>query len=276
MSPSSATEPDTTTTPAWRAAVTPRPTSEIFSARIPSALVSSASSTRSAASWRWRWRWPCDLRTFTRHSFPGGVELLAPCDNGEVRQHRIVLGSLGFLLLLAAAGCSWRASDYQYLRSRSTGTYLRLPKSWDVVRVESDDGISFARAFDGDGVEDESALLSRSPAGLVQVRELDEAERKVMSLALARNLLYAIDQGVESGVVEIVDVETVDQGDFVGERVVFEVETDLGPATVSQVVMVAPRSSRVHHLVVACTTACHDEHEAEIEAVLESLTLKEA
>ena len=50
VSPSSATDPDTATTAAWASAVTARTASEIHSARMPSALVSMAVSTRSAGS----------------------------------------------------------------------------------------------------------------------------------------------------------------------------------------------------------------------------------
>jgi hypothetical protein len=50
VSPSSATEPEISTTASWISAVTARTASEIHSARIPSALASMAASTLSAAS----------------------------------------------------------------------------------------------------------------------------------------------------------------------------------------------------------------------------------
>ena len=51
VSESSATDPDSTTTTAWNAAVTPSTASEIHSARMPSFDDSMTESTRSAASW---------------------------------------------------------------------------------------------------------------------------------------------------------------------------------------------------------------------------------
>lgn len=184
--------------------------------------------------------------------------------------------SLSLATVLATAGCSLRGSDYQYVRSRATGTYLRIPKSWDIAKLETDEAITFARVFDGEEVDAELPILvSNRPAGFVQVRELTAPERDVMSLELARNAVFQIDEGVQSGEVEIVDFEQVDRDSFSGQRVVFRTQTEEGPATVAQVVMLAPKSTRFHMVVVGCTSDCYDENEKQIEAVIDSLTVKE-
>ena len=53
VSASRATELEISTTPSWRTAVIPSATNEILTARIPRALLVSASSTESAGSWLW-------------------------------------------------------------------------------------------------------------------------------------------------------------------------------------------------------------------------------
>ncbi|GDY72388.1 hypothetical protein SAV31267_018730 [Streptomyces avermitilis] len=53
VSPSSATDPESTTTTAWAAAVTPSTASETQSARMPRAEDSRAESSLSAVSWEW-------------------------------------------------------------------------------------------------------------------------------------------------------------------------------------------------------------------------------
>ena len=184
--------------------------------------------------------------------------------------------SLTLAAVMATAGCSLRGSDYQYVRSRDTGTYLRLPKNWDIAKLETDEAITFARVFDGEEVdEDLPILVSERPTGFVQVRELSESERDVMSLELARNAVFQIDDGVQSGEVEIVDFERVDSEGFTGQRVVFRAETEEGMATVAQIVMLAPKSTRFHMVVVGCTSDCYDANEKQIEAVIDSLTVKE-
>lgn len=184
--------------------------------------------------------------------------------------------SLVLTTVLAAGGCSLRGSDYQYVRSRDTGTYLRIPKSWDIAKLETDEEISFARVFDGQEVDEDLPIVaSDRPTGFVQVRDLSDAERDVMSLELARNAVFNIDEGIQSGDIEVVDFDSVDREGFTGQRVVFRAQTTNGSATVAQVVMLAPNTTRFHMVVVGCTTACYDDHESQIEAVIDSLTVKE-
>jgi len=205
-----------------------------------------------------------------------GSEVAEPLRQWSVRTRPVVLVSTLLASALVVGGCSVRGSDYQYVRSRSTGTYLRIPESWDVAAFETDEEITFARVFDGKKVDQDLPIVaSDRPTGFVQVRELSDQERDVMSLELARNAVFRIDDGVQAGEVEVVDFEAVDRDGFSGQRVVFRAETTDGTATIAQIVMLAPGSTRFHMLVVGCTTPCYDDNEKQIEAVIDSLTVKE-
>ena len=188
--------------------------------------------------------------------------------------------SLVFLvgaLALAAAGCSMRGSDYQYVRSRSTGTYLRLPKTWAVEDAKLAADSQFGRRFDGVKIQDEGSILtSESPTGLVDVRPLPPEERDVVSYEYLRNVVFPIDQAVQAEEAALLENRTIEDGDFRGHKLVFQVMTDDGPATVAQITYVDPKTTRLHLLVVGCLDTCWNENESAIDDVIESLTVKES
>ena len=183
-------------------------------------------------------------------------------------------------LVLAAtglvSGCSVRGSDYQYVRSRSTGTYLRLPEKWKVADFRGDEQVTFGRMFDGAEIDNERPIAaSDEPTGFVQVRELSVEERDIVSFELLRNAFFDIDAGTTDGTIEVLAYAPADQGDFRGQRIVFRSETEVGTAVISQTVLLDPHTTRFHLLVVGCDERCYTDHEAEIDAVVTSLTIKE-
>ena len=184
-----------------------------------------------------------------------------------------VLVAAGVVL---ASGCSLRGSEYQYVRSRSTGTYLRLPEKWKVATIESGEQVKFGRVFDGADIDSERPIYtSERPTGFVQVRDLSADERDVVSFRLMRNAVFDVDEGVDNGTVQILRYETANQGDARGERVVFSSSDGDAVAIIDQTVVIDPKTTRFHLLVVGCALRCYEEHENEIDSVVSSLTVKE-
>ena len=177
---------------------------------------------------------------------------------------------------LVAGSCSVRGSEYQYVRSPSTGTYLKLPDSWDIAKIESDEGVEFGRLFDRKKIDLEGpSWAGERPTGFVQVRSLSTPERDVLSFELARNVVFDVDQGLADGTVTPVKNIKADQGDFRGQRIIFEIEGDGTTATIDQTALVDAKTTRFYLLVIGCKSTCYEQYKDEIEDVASSFTLKE-
>ncbi|HEX7166443.1 MAG TPA: hypothetical protein VF230_05625 [Acidimicrobiales bacterium] len=198
----------------------------------------------------------------------------------SVRTPRTLLVLPLVIVAVAASGCSSRGSEYQFLRSRSTGTYVKVPRSWDVAKAEDDEKFSFVRAFHASAVPTKGLpFASDEPGGFVRVRRLTARERDDLSFdSLRDELVNDLDAAEASGDVKIIAAEDLRPGDgFRGQRIVFTlVSRDESPdVTVSQTTLVDSRTSRLHLLVVGCRSACFTRNTRQIETVVESLTLKE-
>ena len=177
---------------------------------------------------------------------------------------------------VASGACSLRGSEYQFVRNRGTGTYLRLPEAWKVAKIPDAEEIEFGRVFDSSEIENDQLIVSSTrPNGFVQVRTLSPSESDVVSFELLRNAVFDVDQGIAAGTVELTRYDRVDQGDFRGQRMVFRTVGEEGEATIAQVALLDPNTTRVHLLVVGCLSSCYEEHQGQIDAVIESFTVKE-
>ena len=202
---------------------------------------------------------------------------------------------LGALLVLATAfltACgAFEQSGYQFVRDTSTGTYLKVPDDWHVydrqeisdAMVKADLGpagpFPFLSVFDGGRAP--NAFFDptgSSPKGLVRVRDLVPGERDLTSFSTVREEIFKeLNDGVEAGAVEVLAAEEVKSGPARGQRVTFVVtDEETGERyVVDQVSLVDLDANRLHLLAVACTTACYEEHEDEIDEVVSSLIIKE-
>lgn len=180
-------------------------------------------------------------------------------------------------VVVGAAGCSLRASGFEYVRSPKTGTYLKVPDDWQVKELALE-GIAFGRQFNPPtGRErDFGDLFTRdTPGGFVRVVSLSLASQDAVSLSAARNAMFDIDAGINSGSMKLVDGSELRQPGFRGQHVVVNTQVGDVVITLDQTTFLDADSKRLYHLVIGCTTNCYERHKKDIETVTESLTLKE-
>lgn len=211
----------------------------------------------------------------------------------SIRSVRGVLVPLVVAVTVAAGGCSLRTSGYQFVRSPSTGIYLKVPEKWKVFdgdevnrylekELAADPAarsiVPFIATFDAarppeisfDGGGD-------APAGMVRVRTISPSERDSVSMASLREEILAFQSGVESGQITVVSLEERQQDDGVrGQRVVFRLAGDDGPArTIDQTTLVNKSTNKLYLLAVGCNASCYESNRDQIDTVVTSLTIKE-
>jgi hypothetical protein len=199
-----------------------------------------------------------------------------------VRAQRLTLVAVVALALLAsAAGCNVRGSGFQYLRSRSTGTYVKLPATWHVGAPKDQGGLPFVRVMDANPKGPAVLhLVDDVPSGFVRVRNLSAAERDAFSFAsLRQELNLNIDQASKDGLLDVLQAQDLSPpGGFRGQRLVFTLRSSDGispDVTISQTTIVNAKTTRVHVLVVGCTAVCFHRNQSQIDTIAKSLTVKE-
>ena len=199
---------------------------------------------------------------------------------------------IALTLALVSGACSLERSGYQYLRSRSTGTYLRVPDEWTVYNQRAIED-SFGEA-DAEGMDDtrfpfisvfdatpnselDFDVFTDSPMGVVRVRELTDEERDGVSFASARDELFPLNEAFEAGQLPVKKAVEVKQSSAQGQRIVFSyVDEESGTtSTIDQTTLVDHDKNRLYLLVVGCESRCYEKHRKEIESVVTSLTIKE-
>jgi hypothetical protein len=191
-----------------------------------------------------------------------------------------------------AGACGIERSGYQFVRSRSTGTYLKVPDDWtvhsqaDLTDAFAAEGIApnenpvpFLTVFDAepDAPVDAFDIARDRPMGLLRVRDLSDGERDQVSFASARDELFGLNAGIESGQVPIRKAVDVQQDSADGQRLVFTLtdEETSTTSTIDQTTLIDQDKRRVYVLLVACEASCYQKHRKQIEAVVTSLTIKE-
>jgi hypothetical protein len=185
------------------------------------------------------------------------------------------------------------SSGYQYVRNRTTGTYLKVPDRWTVYdqrAIEAsiveggggEDGIDerfrFISVFDAtpDG-ELDFDVFTDNPMGVVRVRELTVEERDGVSFASARDELFPLNDALGAGQLPVKKAVEVKQTSAQGQRIVFTyVDEESGTtSTIDQTTLIDHDKNRLYLLVVGCEARCYEKHRKEIETVVTSLTIKE-
>jgi len=195
----------------------------------------------------------------------------------RTRRRGLAAAATVLAVVVGATGCSLRGSGYQYVRSPKTGTYLKLPDDWQVKDLAIE-GIAFGRQFNPPTGEDRQIadLFTRdTPGGFVRVVALSVASQDAVSLSAARNSMFDIDAGLESGEMRLLDGDELRQPGFRGQHVVVNTQVGDGVITIDQTTFLDADSKRLYHLVIGCQSDCYERHKKDIETVAESLTLKE-
>jgi hypothetical protein len=213
----------------------------------------------------------------------------------SVRSRRAPITSVALIAVavgLLSGACSLQRSGYQYVRNRSTGTYLKVPEQWTVYNQraieesfgdQQGDGVDntrfpFISVFDATPHSElDFDVFTDNPMGVVRVRELSEEERDGVSFATARDELFPLNDAFSTGQLPIHKAIEINQSGAQGQRIVFTY-TDEESGTVStidQTTLVDHDKNRLYLLVVGCEARCYEKHRKEIETVVESLTIKE-
>lgn len=206
------------------------------------------------------------------------------------------LRRLTVALPLAAAGalivdaCSH--SDVTYVSNRDAGVFLKVPDSWGTfplldgnVNPSAGEAPGTWRVlFHGGKPPSRSAIeesLPTEPVGYVEVAPTSIVgdAGSIATYTGLRSMLFA-DDPLEvakfDDAVEIVQYEEVElDNGYWGSRLTMRyAPTDDNDQTVTQLAFLDGNFERMYLLRVFCTTVCYEEHHAEIDAVIDSWTLR--
>lgn len=195
--------------------------------------------------------------------------------------------------VLAACG----APKYQYVKSTSDRTFMRVPSKWtlydeDDLLEASDDSteskeqfkkLTWSVAFDASPKPSLDNILSQTghPSGLVQVRTLLPEQRDTFKLADLRSLLLPFDplsdEAQAQGDVEVLDLKDVRRdGGLHGSELLINIKSADGELLKwRQIALTDAAVSKVHVLAISCDDECYSANEGVIDRVIDSWKVKE-
>lgn len=198
-----------------------------------------------------------------------------------------------FTLVLSACG----SPKYQYLKSSADNTFVRVPSKWtlydeDALLETSDKSEeakaafkarSWSVAFDGSPKPTLDHVLGTGtyPSGLAQARRLQAEERDAFSLADLRTLFLPFDplgdEPQKAGQVEVLSAREVRRaGGLHGIELLLNLKAADGTwMKWRQIALTDASVSKVHALVISCSTACYETNEGEIDSIIDSWKVTE-
>jgi len=204
---------------------------------------------------------------------------------------RAALGALA-LAAVVAGGAACGAPSYQYVKSSSDRTYVRVPQDWKLFdedelldsstqspeQVSQFKAISWSVGFDARPRPAADSILAPSsfPTGLVQVRTLLPSQRDSFSLADLRSVLLPYDplgdEASQGGQVEVLAARNLERsGGFHGSELLLNLTTPEGEVVKwRQVALLDANVEKVHLLVITCELGCYDRNESTIDKIVES------
>jgi hypothetical protein len=208
----------------------------------------------------------------------------------SVRSRGVALAAALVVAVAGSGACD--RSGYQFVRNRSTGTYLKVPDTWTVhsqkviedALAESDPGgertpYPFISVFDAKPHSDfDFDIATDRPVGVVRVRPLSAGERDSVSFASAREeFLETLNADIESGALPVKKALDIEQDAADGQRIVFSFTDEESGITsvIDQTTLIDKAKSRIYLLVVGCSASCYQKHHKQIDTVVTSLTIKE-
>jgi hypothetical protein len=206
---------------------------------------------------------------------------------------RTLGGGLALTLALVTVLAACGGADAKYVSNDKAGLYVKIPTDWQTVDLQAGDikpeGVlatpeAWRVGIDG-AADPKRADFETSapddPVGIIEVVPIDPTQISGgPSLAFLRSLLTGMTTDPSSGdaITPSVDVlkdeeVTMSSGHW-GVRTTVENPTDDDPFRISQLALFDPGVHRLYRVTVGCTASCFDDHEAEIEAIFQSLTLR--
>jgi hypothetical protein len=200
------------------------------------------------------------------------------------------------LVVLSACG----ESKYRYVKSAEADTFFRLPSNWRVFEeneVLGNDPAQSPQARAADRARQWVVSFDSSPqprvdnwetpgdhpSGLAQVVALDQDVRDVMSLKRLRASLTGgvdpIDAASQSDPnVEILALEDVARsGGLRGQHMVVNLRLASGQefVTTNYLALTDNETRLMYVLLIGCRSSCYEQHKGEIEAIVDSWTVRE-
>jgi hypothetical protein len=202
------------------------------------------------------------------------------------------LGTVLVMLVgVLAAGCV--DSDYRYVKNGADRTYFKVPAGWhlygeeelldeasnslseDQRRARLDQG--WQVAFDASprrSIRHVGNYAAHYPEGIAMVRSLTPEAADALSLGQLADV-FGVQSVIEAGQGEMLDYEHVTRdGGFRGVHLVAQLQVGGKVALLDQTILVNQASTKVYALIVSCTAKCFDEHQDEIDEVVDSWTVK--
>jgi hypothetical protein len=212
--------------------------------------------------------------------------------------------AVAFVSPLLAAGCG--APQFTYVQNANDKTYFRVPSSWTKIDQEPIDDLFspvqpgtaasvlhkqrlWSVAYDAD--EEPSALHMTSyvsndvPVVYATVEHLIAVERDAVSFDTMRDFFFPVTQhlrdvaqqnGYELQNFELLrDQVLTPSAGIRGVRVVFNYRFPTGVIhTFDQTVFANNDSSTLYLMLIRCSSRCYRAHQAEIDAVATSFTVR--
>ncbi len=215
----------------------------------------------------------------------------------SLRRARGAAGVVALAGFLTACG----SSQYTYVKNSDAQVYLKVPRSWTAINQEALDAevsgdpssasgqlermMSWNAAFDADKKPSAQHIQSidvSDPIVWVKVRDLRPAEANGMSLDLMRNLRLPVTPAARqsAGIDETMGFELLADGrlnprkGLYGVRTVFNYKLATQVQTYDQTVLINDRHSKLYYLMARCSAQCYKERRSEIQAVVDSFTVK--
>lgn len=206
-------------------------------------------------------------------------------------RHALGALAIGIGLVATAVGCA--DSDYTYVNGASSSTYFKVPKDWQVFRVDTteppqgrpeaitgDSPVAFHVVFDGAEQADVNHLLELAPAapvGQVQVIDLDANAKDDLSLTTLRVFANGgtdpfEEIGEDLEVVRYDDIATADG--FRGKRLVLNKRIDGTWVTIDQKALFDAGTTRLYLMQVRCASTCYLDNKPAIEQIVDSWTVR--
>jgi hypothetical protein len=188
-------------------------------------------------------------------------------------------------------------SGYQYVKSPSEDAFFKVPDSWELYRIESEEPTDRVEPIDLGGSEPWQLVFDGSPeasldhvaqaapdapVGQAVVLDLSSSQRDAVSLAALRasattdgkDPLELAGQGDPTmEIVAYEDLVTAD--DMRGSHIVFNRQLEDGTwITVDHTALLNPATTRAYLFTVRCSATCFESNQSEISRIVGSWTVE--
>lgn len=176
-------------------------------------------------------------------------------------------------LLLAGCGVS---VDNTYVGNADLGAFTKTPSTWRTEVVQ--DAPEFTiHGFWAPGGSEATLLDATSAVSGAIIRRLPTTEEQSDLDYLGRTVAFTdLDEALAAGYAVISEGPTDTRvSKLSGERMVFDLQTDLGTVRILQVTAADRAQGEVYGVVIGCSVACFNENRATIDAVVKNFRLNQ-